>query len=390
VFLFQALVLAALVGVAALVRANLRAYRRPPPAGPPQPAPAVTVIVPARNEEANIAACLAGLLAQDYPRLKVRVLDDGSTDRTAALARAARGPAGQAAEVVSGGGPPPGWAGKARACWEAAQWEAPASAVGGAEPPSEWLLFLDADTRAEPGFVTTAVAAAVAADADLLSTFPRQRVGTLGEALTVPFIFWVLFTLLPIRRVWEDPNPAFAAACGQVLLVRRAAYQATGGHFAIRGSLHDGLHLARLFKRAGRRVLLADLSDRIACRMYHGWAECWAGFTRNAYQGIGSPGVLLFLTLWHGLLGLGPFVSLAWGAAGGGPAWTWLALAQAAVVLGIQAALRGRFHLPWAAVLLHPLGIAALLAIQWGSALRARAGGQARWKGRSVPADCRP
>jgi glycosyltransferase involved in cell wall biosynthesis len=299
------------------------------------------------------------------------VLDDGSTDDTAARVQALQ--SDPRLRLVGGGPLPPGWAGKAHACAQLA------TAAHG-----EWLLFLDADTSHEPDLVARAMSDGVESGADLLSSFPRQEIGSVGEALTVPFIYWVLFTLLPIRGVWERPEPALVAACGQLLLARRSAYEATGGHSAIAGSLHDGLHLARLFKSSGRMVRLADLSPWVRCRMYRGSAECWNGFTRNAYQAIGSPVALAFIIMLEALLFAAPFGFLLMGVATEWPLWSWIVLAQALVLLGIQVSLRQRFGYPWLTVALHPIGVAALIAIQVASALRSLTGRAGEWKGRSL------
>jgi hypothetical protein len=203
-------------------------------------------------------------------------------------------------------------------------------------------------------------------------------------------IYWLVFTLLPIGQVWENRHPALVAACGQFLLARAEAYRATGGHGAIPGSLHDGLHLARLFKCQGLRVRLVDLSASISCRMYHGWRECWQGFSRNAFQALGSMPILVALTLLKALLFLGPYVFLAIGAATGWPAWSWLALGQVVLMVAIQASLKRRFGYPWLSVLLHPFAVLALVAIEWNSWRRTLRGGQSVWKGRVVPHPVQP
>jgi hypothetical protein len=370
---YQLGVLAVLVAVAGMVWRNLREYRRPAAEPPAPDAPLVSILIPARNEAENIEACLRGLLRQDYPAWELVVLDDASTDDTAARVRRlmAREPR---LRLLRGSVLPPGWAGKAHACWNLAR-----AARG------EWLLFLDADTRHEPELVSHAVAEARRTGADLLSTFPRQVTGTPGEALTVPFIYWVLFTLLPVWKVWEDPRPAFAAGCGQLLLVRRDAYFETAGHSAVPSSLHDGLHLARRFKELGKAVRLADLSEHVSCRMYCRWRECWDGFSRNAWQAVGSLPALVLLTAVQLVLFLLPFPFLAAAAFLGWPAWAWPVLGQVLIVLGIQTALRARFRYRWLTVLLHPAGLAAVLAIQWRSWWRAVRGERTVWKGREAP-----
>lgn len=371
--LYQLLVLLALLLIAGLVRRNHADYRRPPPQDWAQlPAPLVSILVPARNEAANIRSCLEGLLRQRYPQFEVVVLDDGSTDATAAIVERLAADERQL-RLVRGTGLPPGWGGKSHACWQLA-----------GHARGEWLLFVDADTRHQPQLLATALHSAIAAGADLLSTFPRQEIGSLGEALTVPFIYWVLFTLLPIGAVWESPQPQIVAGCGQLLLARRDAYFATGGHSATPWSLHDGLHLARLIKREGKRVVLADLSGQISCRMYRGWKECWQGFSRNAYQALGSVPALCAVTSLEAVLFLLPFGFTVFAAVSGWPAWSIPVLVQVAVLIAIQVSLQRRFRYSAATVLLHPLGVAALIAIQWRSWWSATAGRGGEWKGRTL------
>lgn len=336
--------------------------------------PLVSILVPARNEARNIEACLSGLLRQAYPAWELWVLDDGSTDDTAARVR--RLTAGcDRVRLISGGALPPGWAGKAYACAQLAQ-----------HARGEWLMFVDADTRSGPGLLECLARAARATDADLISTFPRQEIGSPGEALLVPFIFWFLFTMLPIQQVWAHPAPAFAAACGQLLFIRRAAYGRSGGHAAIPASLHDGLHLARLFKRHRLRVRLVDLSARVSCRMYRGLRECWHGFSRNSFQAIGSFAVLLGVTAVEASLFLGPFLSLAGSLRATHSLETVLALTQVGILLGIQVSLQRRFRYPWATVLLHPAGIAAWIALSWRSWWLTQRQAPVDWKGREVRA----
>lgn len=370
----QSLLLLAVLVMAALVLKNHLDYHRIRPIAFGAEAPLVSVLVPARNEATNIVACLDGLLAQDYPNFEILVLDDGSTDGTGDLARRLLEPAG-AGRVLQGAPLPHGWAGKCHACAQLA-----AAARG------EWLVFVDADTRHSPTLVRSAITAVRQDHADFLSTFPRQETGSLGEALVVPLMYWVLFTLLPLGRIGDDPNPALSAACGQFLLVRRGVYEATGGHAALRDSLHDGLHLARLFKHRGHRIALADLSAEISCRMYRGWKECWNGFTRNAYQAFGSYAALGAILLIEAALYLFPFASAA-AAVGREPLWSGVAAASALIVLGALISLKLRFGFPWATVVLFPAGVALLMAIQICSAWRHWRGQPVQWKGRTaIPA----
>lgn len=376
---YQLSITLALLAFCGLVRRNLRDYRKPAmrlPGGNPL----LSISLPTRNEAKNIAACLRGLLAQEYPHFELLVLDDCSEDDTAAIvAEIAR--SDSRVRLVRGRPIAPGWAGKCHACAQLAE-----------QAQGDYILFVDADTRAEPGLVGAAVAIAEETGADLVTAFPRQVVGSFWERVVLPMLQFLIVTLLPIRQVWESPSPALCAACGQFLLFRRESYHRAGGHAAIPGSFHDGLQLARRIKASGGTVRLFDASDLMRCRMYEGGRAVWDGFTRNAYEGLGSPGVLVIMTLTLGTLFLAPFIFLAVGLLTGA-AWTPLCAVQVALLLLLRSAQAARFG-HWESVLLFPLSVASLIAIQWGSLLRTLRRQAVAWKGRSyapeTPSPTRP
>lgn len=345
-------VLAAVLGVAALVAWNLRVLRPAPPAAPDSAAWA-TVLIPARNEAAGIEAAVRAASDGQGAGVDVVVLDDGSTDGTGAvLRRLAR--ALPRLRVLEGAPLPPGWAGKAWACWQLAR-----------QARSPFLLFVDADVRLRPGAVARLVAGAREQRAALVSGVPRQVLGSVAEALVVPLIHLVLVAYLPLALVRRHPLPALSAGCGQLMLADRAAYLAAGGHQAIAATRHDGLMLARRMKASGAAVGLVDASDLGTCRMYRGLRETWQGFTRNAYEALGSPGALVAVTV----LNLGLFVLPFAGAT-----WTWLAsgetparaawTAAAAGVLAVRAAVVRRFGGPWWIVPATPMAVLLMVGIQ--------------------------
>lgn len=358
--------LCALLPLALLAR-NLRRLRAPAGDAPA----AVSVIIPARDEEDNLDAALAAALPAIRHQDEIIVVDDGSRDRTRAIAD--RWAATDLrVRVVAAPPPPPGWAGKPHAC-----------AVGAAAAAGEVLLFVDADVRLAPGAAGALAAALAAHDAALVSGLPRQETGSWLEAAVVPLMHLVLYGFLPMGRMRRSRHPAYGAAVGQVIAVRAAAYRAAGGHGALRGSLHDGIDLARAVRRAGGRSDLVDLTAVATCRMYHGVRPTWAGFAKNAHRGLGSPSLILPATLVLGLGQVAPWLLLPLAlVVGDGPA---ALLAAAALAAGL--ALRGlcarRFRQPARGVLLHAVGVAALLAIQWQALLGRLAGRPARWKGRS-------
>jgi chlorobactene glucosyltransferase len=376
---YHALALGALLVFALILAVNLRALPRIRAFAPPAGVPFLSLLVPARDEAANIEACLRGLLAQDYPAFEVIALDDESSDGTGGiLARLAA--ADPRLRVITGGPPRAGWTGKANACRQLAE-----AARG------DLLLFTDADVRHAPPLLRHAVATALALDAGLLSIFPTQITVTWLERLIVPLMqHFTVFTLLPLPLLRRARAPAFAAANGEFLLFQRAAYRACGGHGAVRGAVLEDVGLARAVKAAGYRVALADGERLVTCRMYRNAAEVWAGFSKNLFAFVNRSYAFLAVAALAGLAlwTLPPLLALAAlpGALRvGGPAWAGAALplAEYAVAVGMRLALARRFGGRAGDAFLHPLGMAILVAIAINSARLARRG-RAVWKGRRL------
>ncbi|HKF97105.1 MAG TPA: glycosyltransferase family 2 protein, partial [Steroidobacteraceae bacterium] len=241
--------------------------------------PTLTVIVPARNESANIDSCLRSLLAQQYggQRLRFVVIDDDSQDDTAALvARLAA--SDSRLTLFSAPALPPGWKGKVHACWYGVQ-AAPAD--------TDWLCFIDADVRAHPLALATAVQAAEAGRVDLLSLAPRHELGSLAERLIIPCGLYVLGFSMDSERI-QSPESGDALCTGQFMLLRRRAYQQVGGFAMVHDSICEDLELARLLKRNGGKVRLEDGSAVLVTRMYTGWGTLWPGFAKNLVDTLGG------------------------------------------------------------------------------------------------------
>ena len=352
---------------------NLRRYRVPPDGG--ASATLVSVCIPARNEEANVEACVRAALASEGVEVEVLCYDDQSTDRTGEIL--ARISAGDSRLRVPPTQPlPAGWNGKQHACHRMAE-----AARG------EWILFTDADVRLGPDALRKTLAFAREARAELVSTVPRQEIGSLCESLLVPLIHFVLLSYLPIGRMRSTLDPAASAACGQFILVSRAAYRAAGsgdgyGHAGFKDSMHDGVKFPRAVRRAGLRTDLYDGTESVSCRMYRGFGETWRGFAKNAFEGLGSMGLLVFITVYHALGQLLPWVVLMLAAVTA--QWsTGAALASGAIgcaLLG-RALLAARFRQSWWNVALHLPSLLVLSAVQWRSLWLHRTGRRS-WKGR--------
>jgi glycosyltransferase involved in cell wall biosynthesis len=228
--------------------------------------PTVSVIVPARNEEACLAACLQSLLAQNGVAFEIIVVDDHSTDRTREIAQSFAGPQ---VHIIEAGPLPAGWTGKNNAV-----------TAGSSAARGEWLLFTDADTIHAPGSLARSLEETKRHGADLLSYSPEQIVKTFWEKAIMPVIFAELAASFRPSQV-SNPSSSAAAANGQYILIAREAYTAVGGHAAIAGNLLEDVALARAVKRSGRKIFFRYGGDAVRTRMYRTFAQLREGWTKN-------------------------------------------------------------------------------------------------------------
>lgn len=342
------------------------------PNAPANDLPPLSIVVPARNEARQIARCVRSLLAQRYGDFEVIVVDDRSTDETAAiLHRIAQSDA--RLRVVAGEALPPGWAGKPWAIHQGVQ-----------HARGSWLLFTDADTVHAADAARAAVAHARARGRQFLSLLTTQEIVSPAERALLPtLLFAIVFALGSLPAI-NDPRRLDAAVLnGQYLLAERRAYEALGGHAAVRGAIAEDYELARTIKRDGRfRAELADGSGLVRTRMYRSLGEIWNGFAKNFYLGMrdrpaGSALGLLFL------LAVSPLPEvLAARAALRKDART-AALNAACAALTMLAAERAmrRSRFPAGSGAFLPLGICAVVGIAVDSFVRHRRG-RVAWRGR--------
>ena len=331
--------------------------------------PAVSVLIPARNEEANIEATVRAVLANHNIKFEVIVLDDHSTDRTAEIvARLAAEDDRVRLEMAP---PlPAGWCGKPHACHILAQ-----------RARHSLLVFIDADVRLAPDALRRMTLFLKYSGAALASGVPHQELGTFTERLLLPQIHFVLLGYLPLPIMRWTRLPAFSAGCGQLFILRREAYEATGGHAMIRMTLHDGVKLPRLFRRHGYKTSLFDATNIASCRMYQSNAEVWRGLGKNATEGLAAPTTIAPMSLL--LLGgsVLPFVLVA-ALPEMGFGGKLLAISAVGLAWAPRLFAAVRFRQPFSSAFLHPVGVLALLAIQWFALVRQCFGKPAIWKGR--------
>ena len=229
----------------------------------------VSIIVPARNEEANIERVLRSLAVQERVR-EILVVDDKSEDRTAEILEAMKAEM-PLLRVLRIDSLPEGWLGKTYAVSVAAR-----------EAAGDWLLFTDADTEHLPGSLSALLERAEREEADLLSLSPGQITPTWWEKAVIPLVYVSLARLYRFEDVSNPRSPA-AAANGQYLLIRRAVYERVGGHEAIRNEVLEDVELAKQVKAAGGKVLFLPGAAWVRTRMYGRFGEMWAGWSKNLY-----------------------------------------------------------------------------------------------------------
>jgi glycosyltransferase involved in cell wall biosynthesis len=242
--------------------------------------PTVSVIVPARNEEACLADCLRSLVAQTGVNFELIVVDDHSTDRTREIAASF-----PSIRIIEAGPLPADWTGKNNAV-----------TAGAKAAHGEWLLFTDADTIHLPGSLAASLKEAHENGAELLSYSPEQIAVTFWEMATLPVVFAELARQYSPSKV-SDPASPIAAANGQYILIRRQAYEAVGGHAAVADDILEDVALARAVKTSGRKIRFRYAADRVRTRMYRNYAQLRDGWTKNLALLFPNPGWLATKTL---------------------------------------------------------------------------------------------
>lgn len=342
---------------------------------PCEPAPGgcrVSILIPARDEAANIREAVAAALASIEVDVEVVVLDDQSNDDTAGIVRRLAQDDSRVRLVVP---PPlpPGWAGKQRACRLLAE-----------HARHEVLMFIDADVRLAPEAASRAAAFLLRSPRlGLVSGFPREATGSLAEHLVIPWIHVLLLGYLPMDFMRRSRRPSFGAACGQWMVARRDAYFEVGGHGAAPASRHDGVSLPRSFRAAGWHTDLFDATPLARCRMYRGLREVWTGFGKSAGEGLATP---LGLPVWTLLIAGGhllPWLLLPLGWAMDEVPVMQLAALGIAANLVLRGLLAWRFRQHPLGVVLHALGGALVLALNWFALCRHLAGRPSSWRGRA-------
>jgi chlorobactene glucosyltransferase len=369
------IIIAAVLGIFLInLWLNLRNMKTPrEDARVPQPAPLISVLIPARNEEANIRACVASLQKQDYPNFEILVLDDNSTDDTAAIVNEMA--AGDSRIRLIHGTPlPDDWAGKCWACYQLAH-----------EARGAWYLFVDADTIHEPHMLRSVLAIAIEEKTSLLSGFPRQLADTFSVKVIIPVFYFILMSWAPMWLLHRTKKPKASVGIGQFFLFSRDEYWRTGGHKMVQGKIVEDIWMGfEVSKRGGRHVAI-DLSPVVSCNMYPDLKAAWHGLGRSIY-GVAAtmPVALIVLITVAYLCFMAPFFGL-W-ITFTGPVepllWRGLIILQVALILLMRWMIANRFREPGVSLWFHPFGMMFYIVNVAYSGLRCIVGAGTSWKER--------
>jgi len=373
--LYQQLICFLLIGILFNLLLNLRALRKAKADGElPEAPPLISVLIPARNEEANIGTCLESLRRQDYPTFEILVLDDASTDGTADVV-AAVAAEDQRVRLLRGQPLPSGWAGKPFACQQLAN-----------EAQGSWLLFTDADTVHAPAVLRQVLCAALGSGAALISGFPHQRTTSVWQKMAIPIMFYfIILCWMPLWWMQRSRRTLPSVTIGQFMFFSAQEYRSIGGHEAVKSRILEDVWLGREVARHHYRQLTLDLSPLVSCQMYREFGTMWDGINRWFYVAaslsifafIGLMGVVL-------LLFLAPFLWLAHGLLLAQPAFGWqvLVMLQVAILYLARFLAGRRFSQSKSSVILHPIGMSFLLLICFYVSYQCLRGAGVRWKGR--------
>ncbi len=373
--LYQIVIAIGLILIAFNLILNLRTLKKPNGTSKIDgPAPFISVLVPARNEELNIEACLQSLQQQDYPAFEIIVLDDNSSDSTADIV------AGIAAldhrvKLVRGERLPAGWAGKPFACYQLAK-----TACG------SWLLFVDADTTHAPYMLQSILALAYTlGKPSMLSGFPRQLANSLPQKVAIPVLYFIIMSWLPLWWLQHSKKSKPTLAIGQFLLFPSEEYWRIGGHEKVRSRILEDVWLGVEVNRQGGKHIAVDLSPVVSCNMYQNLGAMWEGFIKWMHSvATLSPVALVGMMVAGYLFYLAPFYWI-WNEffiVTVPTDWRFVIFFQIVMILFMRFLVDHRFREPPVSTVLHPLGFSYLFLAAIYGCWRQIIGKGVQWKSR--------
>jgi chlorobactene glucosyltransferase len=329
--------------------------------------PLISILIPARNEEQNIANCILDVNKQTYSNYELLILDDESEDKTASVIKNKISDleVGEKVKLISGKTILQDWIGKNWACHQLSL-----AAKG------KYLLFMDADVRLRPYVIESCLHLIYKYQLQLITCFSTQTIKSIGEWLVIPLMDFLLLTFLPLKKVYFSEKKSFVAANGQFLLIKREIYDEIGGHRAVANKVVEDMEIARAVKKSGYKVMTFLGEDSITCRMYSGFKQAFRGFTKNFFPGfnISSLSFILFLALLLVIFFL-PFLMVFMNSK-----FIWVVLIILFGRLITSLSSKQNFLIN---CLFHPLQMIIMIAVGINSVYRTKKK-KLRWKGRYI------
>jgi chlorobactene glucosyltransferase len=332
--------------------------------------PYLSVCIPARNEERGIKNCLESLLNQDYPAFEVIVVDDNSSDTTASIISSMKSQYSNLV-LISGKSLAPGWLGKPYALYQAFQ-----------VSRGDYLLFTDADLVYQRYALKTAMNKVIDEKLDLLTLMPASIFGSFWERAIQPVIFGFIAALTNFRKV-NSPASQSAMGFGAFLLFKKEAYLKIGGHISVQNEILEDVMIAKISKRNGLNMLVADGKLLFSIRMYHSIKEIWVGWRKNIFLAMkGSIIRTIFYVVMILCFVVTPYIIVIVNFLVGGVAWICISLIGLILCLITGCGLCHELGLKKHNVFLFPLGAIAMVVIMFNSMVQVVFFGRAEWRGR--------
>lgn len=328
----------------------------------------ISILVPMRNEERNVEKCIRMLKNSTYNNVEFIIYDDQSTDQTYPLLKEMVGDDTRF-QIIRGVSLAENWVGKVHACYQLRQYA-----------KGDYLCFIDADVTLHPDTLHYAIMRAEEKKAALVTGFPRFQYTNLLDKLVIPMMHFIVYFHLPIALANFTKVPSTSAANGAFMFFKTKIYDQIGGHEAVKSSLVEDVHMARKIKQSGHRVLLANITDFVYCKMYDTSKETWDGFSKNMFVGIGKSKILaIALTAFYTLFYIIPFILFLYGL------FTWQLLFVLPYLLTVvhRAISDVKSKTPIFYSLFIPASALVLVAILWRSVYLSVRGKAYTWKGRS-------
>ena len=335
--------------------------------------PKVSVIIPARNEAANIGACIGCVISQDYDNYEVILVDDNSTDGTGRIVQEKAKSSHISISVIGCSEPKEGWLGKPNACW-----------TGYKQAKGSLFLFIDADVRLAPFALRRVVEEVISRSLDGASLFGTWTLGSFWERVAQPVVGGFVRGAHPLDRI-NDPKQPMAFANGQFIMIKRESYEKVEGHVSVASQVLEDVAFATVLKKNNQKLGMFLAPEFFDVRLYHGLGELFWGYAKNFYAGMNRR---WFTALIAALFVFGttqlPFLTAIAALIGGYGSLTILSLGAIALMYSFRAIQDRQTGLQWRYTLTHPLGALVLIAIICTSAWRGLVNSGTKWKGRNV------